>query len=128
MATGPRQELDLTKLVVIVLFLIVGAIYCRTFFHNYVSEPARAAGRVVGPIEKTQMFGPSMAPPMLPPGPMRDYITTGDEQAKQRLIQDTKRRWRDRHSLAIWGSLAVACISIIIVVSVGVPMLLARRA
>ncbi len=128
MATGPGKELDLTRLVVIVLFLIVGGIYCRTFFYNYVSGPARAADRVVGPIEKRQMFGPSMASPRLLRGPLRDYITTGDEQAKQRLIQDTKRRWRNRHSLEIWGSLAVACISIIIVVSVGLPILLNRRA
>ncbi len=135
MATGSGQELDLTRLVVIVLFLIVGGIYCRTFFHNYVSEPARAADSSARQLETIRTSG-------FPPGPaptpgiagyermhrMYQYIATGDEQAKQWLTQDAKRRHRARHWVAIWGSLAVACISIIIVVSVGLPMLLARRA
>ena len=128
MAPRSGQELDLTRLAVIVLFLIVGGIYCRTFFHNYFAGPARAANRVVSSIDM-QRSGPSaLAPSMVPPGSIRDYVTTGDDEAKQRVIQDAKRDARDRHSLAIWGSLAVACISIIIVISVGLPMLLQRRA
>ncbi|MCK4324794.1 MAG: hypothetical protein KAW89_09710 [Armatimonadetes bacterium] len=135
MATGPGEELDLTRVVVIVLFLIVGSIYCRTFFHNYVSEPARAADSSVRQLEtmRTSGFAPGPAPTPGLPGyermhRMYQYITTADEQAKRWLTQDTKRRHRARHWVAIWGSLAVACISFIIVVSVGLPMLLERRA
>ncbi len=128
MATDPGKKLDRTRLVVIVLFLIVGGLLFRTFFHNYVSEPARAAEKRERLLEAARKAGPAMIPPMVPAGPLREYVTTGDEQIKQRLLQATKKEWRDRHSLAIWGSLTVVCISIIIVVSVGLPMLLARRA
>ncbi len=129
MATGSGQELDLTKLVAIVLFLIVGGVYCRTFFHNYVSEAARAADRVVGPLDEIRAAGSATTLlPRLEPGPTRDYIATGDEQAKRQLIRDAKRGWRRGHSLAIWGSFAVACVSIIIVIGVGLSMLLERRA
>ncbi len=128
MTANSGQELGLTKLVAIVLFLIVGGIYCRTFFRHYVSEPARSAERAVAPLEQMRAAGPSMIPPMIPPGPMREYVTTGDEQAKQLLIQEAKTRWRRAHALAIWGSFAVACISIIIVISLALSMLLERRA
>ncbi len=128
MATDPGHKLDQTRLVIIVLFLIVGGLLFRTFFHNYVSEPARAAAKQEGQLETARKAGPAMIPGMVPAGPLREYITTGDEQIKQRLLQATKKEWRDKHSLVIWGSLTVACISIIIVVSVGLPMLLARRA
>jgi len=128
MATSSGQELDLTKLVAIVLFLIVGGMYCRTFFHNYVSEAARAADRVVGPLDEIRAAGSATTLLPLAPGPTREYIATGDEQAKRQLIRDAKRGWRRGHSLAIWGSFAVACVSIIIVIGVGLSMLLERRA
>ncbi len=124
MATGSKQQLDRNRLAAIVLFLIVGGIFVRTFLHNYVSEPARLADRMAGELEKMRAAGSST----IPSGPGREYIMTGNEEAKQQIIRDVKRYSRDRHSLAIWGSLAVACISIIIVVSVGLPMLLERRA
>ena len=128
MATGSGQELDLTRLVVIVLFLIAGGLSGRTFFHNYVSEPARAVDCMISQLEKMREVGPSMIPPMIPPGPMGEYVTTDDEEAKRQVSRDAKRHSRAKHSLVIWGSLAVACISIIIVVSVGLPMLRERRA
>ena len=135
MATGSGQELDMNRLVVIVLFLIVGGIFFRTFFQNYISEPARTADRQAHVLEtlRTSGFRGSAPTPGIP-GYERarrvyQYATTGDEQDKQWVIQDAKRRKRAEHSLAIWGSLAVACISIIIiVVIVGLPMLLNRRA
>ena len=135
MATGPGQELDMTRLVAIVLFLIVGGIFLRTFFQNYVSEPARAAEKMDGQLEIMRAQGGTAGPAPLPGLPgyermhqMYQYVMTGDEQAKQRTIQLTKRDSRGNHALAIWGSLAVACVSIIIVVIVGLPMLVDRRA
>jgi len=134
MATGPGPELDMNRAVVIVLFVIVGGIFFRTFFQNYISEPAHAADKQAYYLETMRANGGPPGPPITPgmPGYERvrriyQYITTGDEQAKQWVLRDTKRRERGEHSLAIWGSLAVTCISIIIVV-VGVrfPMLLYR--
>ena len=140
MATRSGQELDPTRLVVIVMFLIVGGLFARTFFHNYVSVPAKTVGLAV---ERAEIYRTRGSLPGLPlDGPanpyyeqtqlMREYVMTGDKQAKRRLIQNAKGRERAKHSLAIWGSFAMVCISIIAVVGAGLPMLqerlLARRA
>ncbi len=135
MATGPGQELDLTRLVAIVLFLIVGVIYARGFAHHYFFESARAAQRAQHGLETARASGP--LPPIATPAPgnplyerfqrVQQYMQTGDEQAKRWLIRDAKRRYRAKHWLAIWGSLAVASVSTIIVISAGLPMLLERR-
>ncbi len=66
MATGPEQELDLTRLVAIVLFLIVGGLFARMFFHNYVSGPARAADTLVGRFEAMRTSGFNPGPPPIP--------------------------------------------------------------
>jgi len=139
MATDSGQELDLmdlTRLVVIVLSLIVGGIFFRTFFHNYVSEPARAAAGSIARAERHRTTGTlPLFPREGPASPfyeqaqlMHEYVITGDKQAKQRVIQNAKKRSRAKHSLAIWGSLAVACVSILALVGAGLPMLLKRRA
>ena len=136
MATRSGQELDLTRLVAIVLLLIVGGIFARTFFRNYVSEPARVADTTVQYLEVSRASGRSPMPPPVPPGAPgydlwylnNEYIRTGDEQAKQQVIRIAKRNSRAKHSLAIWGSFAMACVSIIVVVSAGLPMLRQRRA
>jgi len=133
MATRSRQPLEVNRLVAMVLFLIVAGLFARMFFFNYVSAPAQRVDFLLGRVEQgldlMGGFGPHMTArsPDLPQ-PMRDYLNTGDEQAKQRWIQYVRSTWRDEHSLAIWGSLAGACISIIIVVIVGLPMLQQRRA
>ena len=136
MATSSGQELDLTRLVAIVLFLIVGVIYARGFARHCFLEPARAAQEAQHGLETARAGGPP--PPIATPAPgtplyerfqrVQQYMQTGDEQAKRWLIRDAKRRYRAEHWLAIWGSLAVASVSIIIVISTGLPMLLERRA
>ncbi len=134
MATGPGQELDPTRLMVIVLFLIVGGIFVRTFFHNYVSVPAKAVDLYVDRAETYRTRG--VLPDLPMDGPanpyykqaqlMREYVMTGDKRAKRRLIQHVKGRSRAKHPLAIWGSFAMVCISIIAVVGAGLPMLQER--
>jgi len=129
MATHSREPVDVNRLVIVVAFLIVGALFARMFFQNYVSGPAQSVDFALSRVEKVVTFGPHvMASSPDLPQPMRDYLNTGDEQAKQRWIEYMKRGYRDERSLAIWGSLAGACISIIIVVSVGLPMLQQHRA
>jgi len=130
-ATRSGQELDMTRLTVIVLFLIVDVIFVRMFFHNYVSEPARAASLWMDRAETYRTRG--VLPDLPLDGPrnpyyeraqlMRKYVMTGDEQAKQQIIQNAKRRERAKHALAIWGSLVMVCISTIAVVGAGLPML-----
>jgi len=131
MLTSSEQELDLTRLVVIVMFLIVGSIYARTFFHNYVSKPASDVALVM---DRCAQYRALRALPDLPlDGPanphytqallMREYLMIGDKRAKQRLVQNTKRSARAKHPLAIWGSFAAVCISIIAVVGAGLPVL-----
>lgn len=134
MATSSGQELDPTRLMVIVLFLIVGVIFVRMFFHNYVSEPARAVSLSMDRAETYRTRG--VLPDLPMDGPanpyyeqarlMREYVMTGDKQAKRRLIQNAKRRERAKHSLAIWASFAMVCISVIAVVGAGLPMLQER--
>ena len=57
MTTRYGQELDLTRLMVIVLFLIVGGLFGRMFFHNYISEPARRVGEKLERAEKYRTRG-----------------------------------------------------------------------
>ena len=136
MATSSGQELDLTRLVVIVMFLIVGVIYARGFAHYYFFEPARKAELAERGFENARALGSLLGEQEPLPGSpyyeqrhrMHQYMKTGDEQAKRWLIQDAKTRSRAEHWLGIWGSLAVACISTIIVIIAGLPMLLKRRA
>ncbi len=131
-----NPALDVRRLAVVVLFLIIAIVYARTFVHYYFHQPAQAAKKAERGLETARAIGASALPTPPPPGTplyewsqqMTRYITTGDEQAKQWLIQDTKKLTRARYRLAIWGSLAVVCVSVIIVVGVGLPMLLERRA
>ena len=131
MATRSGQELDVTRLTAIVLFLIVGGLFARMFFHNYVSVPAKAVALAM---ERAEHWRTTGTLPLLPlEGPAsphfeqavlnHEYVLTGTKQAKRRLIQCAQRRSRAKHPLAIWGSFTMACISIIAVVGAGLPML-----
>ena len=136
MATVPGQELDLPRLVVIIVFLVIGGIYGWTFFRNYVSDPAQAAAGMARYLEEYRQRGilPNTPSILITPAAQEEwqrtvqYITTGDKQAKKWVIQHAKRAWRGRESTEIWSSLIVVCISSIVVVIAGLPMLLERRA
>jgi len=119
MATDLRLPLDVSRLVAIVLFLIVGGLFFRTFFHNYYTVPARDATNAV--LYRESVESESERPPGMSPSPQ-------EEQWKQRLSRNVKRHVRAQHSLAIWGSFAMVCLSIIAAVIAGLPMLLERRA
>ncbi len=134
MAARSGQELDMSRLVVIIAFLIVGGIYARTFFRNYVSDPASAAEGMARYLEEHRQRGIPPNRPMLLITPADQeayqrtvqYVTTGDKQAKKWLIQYRKGQWRAKHSTEIWSSLIVVCVSIIVVVIAGIPILLDR--
>jgi len=125
------STLDMHKIAVVVLFLIIAVVYARVFVRHYFLEPAHAVK-----IAESGLKTAIPVPGSPPPGThfyewsqrLNQYINTGDEQAKQWLLRDAKKQSRARHWLAIWGSLAIVCASVIIVASVGIPMLLERRA